>query len=75
MTDLTAPSVGEVYVPFADTDPYPLYARARREEPVFFSPALNAWVVTRYDDVRTVLGNPKAYSLATVPDSLAMLSP
>ncbi|KUO15280.1 cytochrome P450 [Streptomyces dysideae] len=75
MTGTAAPSLGDAYVPFADDDPYPLYARARREEPVFFSPALNAWVVTRYEDVRTVLGNPKAYSLATVPDSLAMLSP
>ncbi|MFF8844567.1 cytochrome P450 [Streptomyces sp. NPDC015127] len=75
MTGNAAPTLGAAYVPFADDDPYPLYARARREEPVFFSPALNAWVVTRYEDVRTVLGNPKAYSLATVPDSLAMLSP
>ncbi|CAL9499842.1 cytochrome P450 [Streptomyces sp. enrichment culture] len=75
MTETSAPPVAEVYVPFADDDPYPVYARARREEPVFFSPALDAWVVTRYEDVRTVLGNPKAYSLATVPDSLAMLSP
>ncbi|WP_238014777.1 cytochrome P450 [Dactylosporangium sp. AC04546] len=73
MTATTTP-IGAEYRPFVDLDQYPLYRRARHEEPVFFSPALGAWVVTRYDDVREVLGNPKAYSLATVPDSLARLS-
>ena len=30
-------------------------ARARQEEPVFFWEAMGTWVVTRYDDVKTVL--------------------
>ena len=36
-------------------DPYLFFARARAEEPVFFCPAMNAWVVTRYEDVVAVL--------------------
>lgn len=32
--------------------------RAREEQPVFFSEQLNAWVVTRYDDIIEMLGNP-----------------
>jgi cytochrome P450 len=32
-------------------DPYPAYARARREAPVFFSPIFGLWIVTRHDDV------------------------
>jgi cytochrome P450 len=36
-------------------DPYPLYARLRSEDPVHWDPFLHAWVVTRYDDVVTVL--------------------
>lgn len=36
-------------------DPYPLYARLRREDPVHWDPFLHAWVVTRYDDVQRVL--------------------
>jgi cytochrome P450 len=43
-------------------NPYPFYARARREEPVFFSEALQAWIVTRYDDVRAVVGQPDIFS-------------
>jgi hypothetical protein len=36
-------------------NPYPLYARLRAEDPVHWDPFLHAWVVTRYDDVITVL--------------------
>lgn len=36
-------------------DPYPLYRRLRTEDPVHWDPYLHAWVVTRYDDVITVL--------------------
>ncbi len=41
-----------------ERDPYPIYARLRRESPVAFSPALNCWLVTRWDDVRFVTTNP-----------------
>ena len=36
-------------------DPYPLYRRLRDEDPVHWDPYLHAWVVTRYEDVVTVL--------------------
>jgi cytochrome P450 len=36
-------------------NPYPLYKRLRTESPVHWDPYLHAWVVTRYDDVITVL--------------------
>ncbi len=36
-------------------NPYPLYHRLRREDPVHWDPYLHAWVVTRYNDVATVL--------------------
>ena len=35
-------------------DPYPLFARMRDEDPCHWSPRLKSWVLTRYDDVRTV---------------------
>ncbi|RBQ19268.1 cytochrome P450 [Spongiactinospora rosea] len=57
-------TVGETYDPLGAhlRDPYPVYDRARHEEPVFFSPVMGAWVVTRYDDVVTVLRDPVLYS-------------
>lgn len=33
-------------------DPFPLYRRMRDEDPAHWSPALKAWVLTRYDDVK-----------------------
>ena len=36
-------------------DPYPLYRRLRTEDPVHWDTYLHAWVVTRYEDVVTVL--------------------
>jgi cytochrome P450 len=36
------------------SDPFPLYARMRDEDPAHWSPRLRAWVLTRYDDVRRV---------------------
>src|SRR5947199_8566882 len=35
--------------------PYPLYRRLRKRDPVHWDAYLHAWVVTRYDDVVTVL--------------------
>lgn len=36
------------------SDPFPLYARLRDEDPAHWSPQLKAWVLTRYDDVKRV---------------------
>ena len=36
-------------------NPYPLFHRLRNEDPVHWDPFLHAWVVTRYQDVVTVL--------------------
>jgi hypothetical protein len=41
---------------------YDAFDAAREEQPVFFSPPLNLWVVTRYDDVKAVLRDPQAFS-------------
>src|SRR4030081_108354 len=45
-------------------DPYPLYERLRREDPVHWDPYLHSWVVTRYADVITVL---RDFSAARTP--------
>jgi cytochrome P450 len=43
-------------------DPIPAWEQARHENPVFFSPVLGSYVVTRRDDVLQVLGDPDSFS-------------
>ncbi|WP_459800202.1 cytochrome P450 [Herbidospora sp. RD11066] len=43
-------------------DPYPLYARLRREAPVFYSEAHGLWVVSRYEDVLAVVRDTETFS-------------
>ncbi|MFF3752711.1 cytochrome P450 [Streptomyces sp. NPDC002018] len=50
MYDLLTPEFRE--------DPYPTLRQMRRSDPVHFSPQLNAWLVTRYEDVVTGLAHP-----------------
>ncbi len=76
MTVSALGSVGDGYRPNElSADPYPFYARARREEPVFFAPALNTYVVTTFRDARAVLADPATYSLAAVLRPLEQLRP
>jgi cytochrome P450 len=35
-------------------DPFPLYQRMQDEDPVYWSPRLKGWVLTRYEDVKRV---------------------
>ena len=51
-----------------EEDPYPIYARLRREAPVCFIPAVGLWFVTRYDDVEFVGTHPELFS-AELDDS------
>ena len=66
---------GERFDPFHDpylADPYPFFAEARSATPVFYSPDLDYWVVTRYHDIRPILQTPKVFSAA---NTLAPLQP
>jgi cytochrome P450 len=38
-------------------DPYGIFFEARCEEPVFYSDRMDAWVVSRYDDVKRLLSD------------------
>lgn len=58
-------ALGESFNPFTDpflSNPYAFLAQARRDEPVFFSPEINHFVVTRYAHVRDMLVNTEDYS-------------
>jgi cytochrome P450 len=45
-------------------DPYPFFADYRQRSPVFYSPALDYWVLTRYTDVRAAFRDTSTYSAA-----------
>ena len=54
-------------------DPYPIYARLRREPPIAWSEALNGWIVTRYADVRSAMREPRLSAHGRMPAFLAQL--
>ncbi len=60
--------------PYLD-NPNPFYAQARQEKPIFFSPMMNMWVVTRYDDLITILKDSQRFSSRNWLSNSARLSP
>jgi hypothetical protein len=58
--------------PLIAANPYNLYRRLRENAPVMWDPYLHAWIVTRYDDVITVLQRFAADRTPT-PEQLAAL--
>jgi cytochrome P450 len=53
LTQQPTPALTEFnpFEPAQTHDPYPMYAHAREQAPIFFSPVLNMWVVTRHEDI------------------------
>lgn len=43
--------------PATNADPFPEFARLRAEDPVHWSPAMKAWIITRHADVKQVALN------------------
>jgi cytochrome P450 len=48
------------------TDPFPTWAQAQKECPVFFYPAMNYWVLTRLDDVLEAVTDWQTFSSRAV---------
>lgn len=60
--------------PYVD-DPYPFFARARAEEPVFYSPLIDMWLVSGYDDIWAVLRDPARFSAANALSPVSPFTP
>ncbi len=43
-------------------DPYPIYEKWRKEQPIWWAEDVQGWVLSRYDDVRAVLKDPANFS-------------
>jgi cytochrome P450 len=71
MSHAEAGTIGETITEEAlETDPYPIYARLREEEPVSWVPAVELWLVTRFADVEYVDKHPAIFTGETDPSTL-----
>lgn len=52
----------EEFDPLDLTNPYPLLEQARAEQPIFYSPNIDYWVVTRYDDIKAIFRDYETYT-------------
>lgn len=74
----TCPHFKEEFQPFVQPqldDPYSFFKRARDEAPLFYSPILNGYVLTRYEDILNVLKNPVRFSSADNLKPIVNFSP
>ncbi|PZV18846.1 MAG: hypothetical protein DCF20_01970 [Pseudanabaena sp.] len=68
----------EKFNPFApdfNLDPDKAFRLAREEQPVFFSPVMNMWVVTRYDDLKTVMQDADTFTSGGAFSAPAVVAP
>ena len=56
-------------------DPYPHFARFRREAPVFYAPKMDFWVVSRYEDIQRIVKDSETFSNARVQEPLQQMDP
>jgi cytochrome P450 len=49
--------------PLIRNNPFPFYRALREQRPVYYDPGIDTWLVTRYEDAKTVLRDPITYSL------------
>lgn len=63
------------FLPEFRRDPYPRYAALRQRNPVYFSPMLRGWVLTRYRDIAAVLHDPRYSVDRSQADIFRLLQP
>ncbi|HZZ52204.1 MAG TPA: cytochrome P450 [Pseudonocardia sp.] len=62
------------FTPSYLADPYPALAAMREQGPVFYSPVLDMWVVTRFADIDAIFRRPETFSAAIAQDPLYPLA-
>src|SRR5581483_6686848 len=73
MVAMADPMPLDLYADPVRADPYPLLQELRETAPVLWvsQQGLESWIVTRYDEVRSILADPRFIKQpATVPDAL-----
>ncbi|WP_296630487.1 cytochrome P450 [Rhodoluna sp.] len=62
MSDAVCPAGYHGFEPFDMNNPFPSYEELRKEQPVMFDDRVGYYVVTRYDDVKSVFENWQTFS-------------
>ena len=56
--------IRHTFDPLDLSDPFPRLAQARQEQPVFYSPDIDYWVITRYRDIKAIFRDHETYTAA-----------
>jgi cytochrome P450 len=72
---LRSPEQFNPFTPDFNQAPQKALMTAQAEQPVFFSPMMNMWVVTRYEDLKTVMQNTEAFTSGGSFSAPAVVSP
>ena len=66
------------FKPFSEEymlDPYSFFKRARKEEPIFYDPEIDCWVVFKFDDIIKVFRDPETFSAALARHPVTPICP
>jgi cytochrome P450 len=55
-------------------NPYPIWEKVRPNEPIFYNPEVNYWIVSRYEDIKAILSNPRDFSAQVIREPIQKLS-
>ena len=66
--------IADQFDPLDLHDPFPALARARREQPVFYCPDIDYWVITRYADIKAIFRDHETYTAANTITPIAPFS-
>lgn len=55
-------TIADEFRPFDINDPFPFYKKARHEQPVFYNEELGYYIISRFEDVKAIFKNWKAFS-------------
>ncbi|MCY3980153.1 MAG: cytochrome P450 [Chloroflexi bacterium] len=67
-------NLATAFDPLDLSDPFPLLAQARRDAPVFYSPEIDYWIVTRYADIKAIFRDHETYTAANTITPIAPFS-
>lgn len=56
--------VSHRFDPLDLSDPFPILAQARQEEPIFYNADIDYWVITRYEDIKAVFRDHETFTAA-----------